>query len=198
MLSAPEFRHGPMRKKPVTVLVMVLAGFLAGVPPAMMAAIGAALLLITRTVDPHEVYQDIDWGLLVFFVGLFVIVAGADRAGLTATLLQPIADWDLHRIAIFVPVTAVAVERGEQRAGGHAPENAGAELSRPARRLADAGDGVDPGREPDDYRVGRQHHRRPGGVSRGRADWIRRVPAHWRAGHRGDAGVGVAWFWVTG
>ena len=73
----------------------------------MMAAIGAALLLITRTVDPHKVYQDIDWGLLIFFVGLFVIVAGADRAGLTATLLQPTADWDLYRIAIFVPVTAV-------------------------------------------------------------------------------------------
>ena len=107
VLSAPEFRHGPMRKKPVTVLVVVLAGFLAGVPPAMMAAIGAALLLITRTVDPHEVYQDIDWGLLIFFVGLFVIVAGADRAGLTATLLEPAADWDLYRLGIFVPVTAV-------------------------------------------------------------------------------------------
>ena len=96
-----------MRKKPVAVLVMVLAGFLAGVPPAMMAAIGAALLLITRTVEPRKVYQEIDWGLLIFFVGLFVIVAGAHRAGLTATLLQPAAAWDLHRIGIFVPVTAL-------------------------------------------------------------------------------------------
>ena len=80
VLSAPEFRHGPMRKKPVIVLAVVLAGFLAGVPPAMIAAIGAALLLITRTVDRHELYQDIDWGLLIFFVGLFVTVAGAHRA----------------------------------------------------------------------------------------------------------------------
>ena len=40
------------------VLMMVLAGFLAGVPPAMMAAIGAALLLITRTVEPRKVYQE--------------------------------------------------------------------------------------------------------------------------------------------
>jgi len=55
MLSAPEFQHEPMRKKPVVVLVIVLAGFLGGVPPAMMAAIGAALLLITRSVDPHRV-----------------------------------------------------------------------------------------------------------------------------------------------
>ena len=106
VLSSAEFRHGAMRKKPVVVLAIVLAGFLVGVPPAMMAAIGAALLLITRTVEPRKVYQEIDWGLLIFFVGLFVIVAGAHRAGLTATLLEPAADWDLHRIVIFVPVTA--------------------------------------------------------------------------------------------
>jgi Na+/H+ antiporter NhaD/arsenite permease-like protein len=105
-LSAPEFQHRHMRKKPVVVLLMVLGGFLAGVPPAMMAAIGAALLLITRTVEPRKVYDEVDWGLLVFFVGLFIIVAGAERAGLTASLLQPVAIWDLHRIPIFVAVTA--------------------------------------------------------------------------------------------
>jgi Na+/H+ antiporter NhaD/arsenite permease-like protein len=106
-LSAPEFQLGRMRKKPVIVLLIVLVGFLAGVPPAMMAAIGAALLLITRTVEPRKVYDDIDWGLLVFFVGLFIIVAGAERAGLTVRLLQPIAMWDLHRVPIFVAVTSV-------------------------------------------------------------------------------------------
>jgi Na+/H+ antiporter NhaD/arsenite permease-like protein len=106
-LAAPQFRHDRMRKKPAVVLVIVLIGFLAGVPPAMMAAIGAAILLITRTVDPRKVYDEVDWGLLVFFVGLFVIVAGAERAGLVATLLEPIAAWDLHRVAVFVPLTAV-------------------------------------------------------------------------------------------
>ena len=55
----------------------------------MMAAIGAALLLVTRTVEPRKVYGEVDWGLLVFFVGLFVIVGGAERAGLTASLLRP-------------------------------------------------------------------------------------------------------------
>ena len=107
VLSAPEFQFEAMRLKPVVVLAVVLVGFLAGVPPALMAAIGAALLLITRTVEPKRVYAEIDWGLLVFFVGLFIIVAGAHRAGLTAALLEPIAAWDLHRLTVFVPVTAV-------------------------------------------------------------------------------------------
>jgi Na+/H+ antiporter NhaD/arsenite permease-like protein len=107
VLSAPEFQYAPMRKKPIVVLVIVLAGFLAGAPPALMAAIGVALLLITRPTEPKHVYDEIDWGLLVFFVGLFVIVAGAQRAGLTARLLEPVAAWDLHRVPIFVSVTAV-------------------------------------------------------------------------------------------
>jgi Na+/H+ antiporter NhaD/arsenite permease-like protein len=106
-LAAPEFRLAPMRKKPIVILALVLGGFFAGVPPSLMAAIGAALLLITRTTEPRKVYAEIDWGLLVFFVGLFIIVAGAHRAGLTATLLEPIANWDLHRIPVFVPVTAI-------------------------------------------------------------------------------------------
>ena len=41
VLSAPEFQYEPMRRKPVVVLVIVLSGFLIGVPAAMMAAIGA-------------------------------------------------------------------------------------------------------------------------------------------------------------
>src|SRR5215475_4855787 len=63
--------HRP-RFKPVMVLGLVLAGFLAGVPPALMAALGAAALLITRTTEPRLVYDEVDWGLLVFFVGLFI------------------------------------------------------------------------------------------------------------------------------
>jgi Na+/H+ antiporter NhaD/arsenite permease-like protein len=106
-LSAPEFQHERIRKKPVVVLLIVLAGFLVGVPAAMMAAIGAALLLITRTVDPRKMYDEVDWGLLVFFIGLFIIVGGAERAGLTSNLLRPVATWNLHRIPIFVAATTL-------------------------------------------------------------------------------------------
>jgi Na+/H+ antiporter NhaD/arsenite permease-like protein len=106
-LSAPEWRPDRIRKKPIVVLVVVLTGFLAGVPAALMAAIGAALLLITRTVEPRKVYDEVDWGLLVFFLGLFVIVGGAERAGLTAALLGPVSTWNLHRIPVFVSATAV-------------------------------------------------------------------------------------------
>jgi len=106
-IAAPGFAHGSLGKKPIVVLALVLAGFFAGAPAAMVAAVGAALLLITRTVEPRKVYDEIDWGLLVFFLGLFIIVGGAERAGLTATLLRPMTMWNLHRIPSFVAVTAI-------------------------------------------------------------------------------------------
>jgi Na+/H+ antiporter NhaD/arsenite permease-like protein len=96
-----------LRTKPIVVLALVLAGFLAGVPPAMAAAVGAAVLLITRTVEPRKVYDEIDWGLLVFFVGLFIIVGGAERAGIVSEVLRPVQAWNLQRLPVFVAVTAI-------------------------------------------------------------------------------------------
>ena len=124
VMSAPEFQHGRMRKKPVVVLAIVLAGFLTG------SAAGHGRRRRRRGAADHAhrgtapVYDQVDWGLLVFFVGLFVIVAGAERAGLTASLLEPIAMWDLHRVSDLRAGHRRPVERREQRPGGDAPAHA--------------------------------------------------------------------------
>ncbi|HXE91782.1 MAG TPA: anion transporter [Terriglobales bacterium] len=94
-------------RKPATVILTVMIGFLAGVPPAIMAAVGAAVMLITRTRYPREVYQKVDWGLLVFFVGLFLIVGGAERSGLVDRLLSFTRGWNLEHPAPFTVVAAV-------------------------------------------------------------------------------------------
>jgi len=105
--TAREFEHHRPKMKPVIVLAIVLAGFLVGIPAAIMAAMGAAVLLVTRSTEPRRVYDEIDWGLLVFFIGLFIIVGGAEQAGLTANLLRPFAAWNLHRIWIYSSLTAL-------------------------------------------------------------------------------------------
>jgi Na+/H+ antiporter NhaD/arsenite permease-like protein len=89
------------------VATLVLAGFLAGLPPPLVAAVGAAIMLITRTRDPHLVYREVDWGLLVFFLGLFLIVGGAETAGLTGRLLSFGQRFKLQRLSVFTIVTAI-------------------------------------------------------------------------------------------
>lgn len=99
--------HLRQLRKPAIVIALVLAGFLGGIPPAMAAAIGAALLLITRTREPRQVYDEVDWGLLVFFVGLFLIVGGAERAGLTQEMFDVAERLNLQNLGIFTAVTAL-------------------------------------------------------------------------------------------
>jgi Na+/H+ antiporter NhaD/arsenite permease-like protein len=99
--------HLRQLRKPAIVILLVLAGFLSGVPPAMMAAIGAALMLITRTREPRLVYDEVDWGLLVFFVGLFLIVGGAERAGLNRDLFEIAERFNLENAGVLTCVTAI-------------------------------------------------------------------------------------------
>jgi Na+/H+ antiporter NhaD/arsenite permease-like protein len=93
--------------KPVIIVLVVIAGFLAGVPPAMMAAVGAAVLLITRTREPRQLYKQVDWGLLIFFVGLFVIVRGAEDSGLVGEILRAFGFLNLQRPASFTVVVVL-------------------------------------------------------------------------------------------
>jgi len=93
--------------KPVIVVTAVVAAFFFGVPPAMASALGAAVLLISRTLEPQKLYKEVDWGLLVFFVGLFLIVGGAENAGIVRRMLDLAQHWDLQRLGVFTIVVAV-------------------------------------------------------------------------------------------
>jgi Na+/H+ antiporter NhaD/arsenite permease-like protein len=88
------------------VILLVLAGFLSGLPPVLVAAVGAAVMLMSRTHEPRLVYDEVDWGLLVFFVGLFLIVGGAENVGLTGRLLEIGQRWNLQNSSTFTIVTA--------------------------------------------------------------------------------------------
>ncbi|HTC62649.1 MAG TPA: anion transporter [Candidatus Saccharimonadales bacterium] len=97
--------RSPLMKAGIVIL-LVLAGFLAGLPPAQVAAVGAAIMLMTRRHEPREVYDEVDWGLLVFFVGLFLIVGGAENVGLTARILEVGNRWNLQHAYTLTIVTA--------------------------------------------------------------------------------------------
>jgi len=81
--------------------------FFAGQPPAKAAIIVGALLLLTRRVRSERVYAEIDWSLLLMFAGLFIIVAGAQRALLSQDAIDAVARLHLDRVPVLAGVTAV-------------------------------------------------------------------------------------------
>lgn len=59
--------------KGLAVTAMAVALFFAGAPMAIVA-LGAASVLLLGRVKPEKIYHKVDWGLLVMFTGLFVVV----------------------------------------------------------------------------------------------------------------------------
>jgi Na+/H+ antiporter NhaD/arsenite permease-like protein len=80
----------------VVVLVGVVAGFViasaADYEPATVALLGATVLLVVARHQPHEALRDVEWQTIFFFVGLFMVVAGVEHAGLLDDIGQGVAD----------------------------------------------------------------------------------------------------------
>ncbi len=83
----------PLLAKALAATGVALVGFLAGFPLSWTALFSAALLMAIAGRAPREALARVDWPLLVFFAGLFVVVAGVGRAGVAARMHDAIAPW---------------------------------------------------------------------------------------------------------
>lgn len=99
--------HKPQLIKAVMVTLGVIAAFFAGVPVAMAAFLGGALLLVTRAVKAHKVYQEIDGSLLLMFAGLFVVVAAAEKILLTPDVIGAVQAFHFANTYVLTADTAV-------------------------------------------------------------------------------------------
>ncbi|AHF06984.1 citrate transporter [Desulfitobacterium metallireducens DSM 15288] len=90
--------------KGIVTLLGVILSFLFGLDPALVASLGAAILLITRRLKPNKVYAGIDYNLLVIFIGLFVVVGGVEKSGLLNMLLGTMKEVSLP---VFMILTVI-------------------------------------------------------------------------------------------
>jgi Na+/H+ antiporter NhaD/arsenite permease-like protein len=99
--------HYPLMVKTLVAVGVMLVAFLAGVPIALVAIAGAAYTLVTRRVKPEKVYREVNWGLLVLFVGLFVLTGALEHSGFEQHLARRAVDLGLHRPAVLTVTAAV-------------------------------------------------------------------------------------------
>jgi Na+/H+ antiporter NhaD/arsenite permease-like protein len=93
--------------KSLLAAAVMVALFFLGQPPAKVAIVVGALLLLTRRIKPERVYAEIDWALLLMFAGLFILVAGIEKTLLTPHLSAEFATLGLGRPAVLASVAAV-------------------------------------------------------------------------------------------
>lgn len=80
----------PLLVRSIAVLALVLAGFLLqtviGVEPALVALLGAGLLVALSKLDPPEYLGEVEWPTLVFFAGLFIMVGALVEVGVVESI----------------------------------------------------------------------------------------------------------------
>jgi Na+/H+ antiporter NhaD/arsenite permease-like protein len=104
--TIPARHDRPLVIKSVLVAVAMMVLFFAGQPVAKVAIVGGALLLVTRRVKAEQVYREIDWPLLLMFVGLFVVVTGLETTVLTPETIAAVSRLDLETTPALSVVTA--------------------------------------------------------------------------------------------
>lgn len=86
----------PLMKKCITILCLTILGFmlhqLLHLNSATVAMSGAALLLLIGKLEPEEVFKEIEWNTIFFFIGLFVLVGGLEVTG----IIHMVAQWAMN------------------------------------------------------------------------------------------------------
>lgn len=94
----------PLLVKSLLAMAIMTAAFLVGVPVAAGAMAGAAILLTTRRVRPERVFAELDWTIIAFFGGLFIITESVARTGAFALLVEkgmPAVGQSMTRFSVF-------------------------------------------------------------------------------------------------
>lgn len=73
--------------KTLAVLGLTLALFVSGLDYPLAALLGMSLILLLGYVPPAEVFKRVNWTLLLFFAGLFVVMGAFEKAGYTEALM---------------------------------------------------------------------------------------------------------------
>jgi len=86
----------PLLYKSLAVLGLTLLGFLMHgflhLEPATVALGGATLLLLIGGANVHRALEEVEWGTVLFFVGLFIMVGALHRVGLLDRAAQLVVD----------------------------------------------------------------------------------------------------------
>ena len=92
--------------KSLILIVLMLIAFLAGAPIPLTAIAVVAALLISRCIPPETIFARIDWSLLIFVAGLFVVTGALEHTSILDRLFTLIAPLIRSGVGPLAIVTA--------------------------------------------------------------------------------------------
>jgi len=92
-LAMPHYEmNKPLLMKSLAVCAGVLTAFSLGYPYSLTAVAGAVSLMLIGGVRTERVLEGVDWTLLLFFSGLFIVIHGVEVSGLAGTVIGRAGD----------------------------------------------------------------------------------------------------------
>ncbi|BAF58633.1 Na+/H+ antiporter NhaD and related arsenite permeases [Pelotomaculum thermopropionicum SI] len=91
-----EIKDAVLLRKCLVVLSLTILGFIlhqyVHLESSVIALSGASLLLLLTREDPEHALQVVEWPVIFFFIGLFVVVGALEEAG----VIEAVARWSLE------------------------------------------------------------------------------------------------------
>ena len=82
----------PLLARALLVCAAILAAFSLGYPYSLTAIAGAVVLLLIGGIRTERILEGVDWTLLLFFAGLFIVMRGVEVSGLAAVVIGKAGD----------------------------------------------------------------------------------------------------------
>lgn len=106
-VDLPVRTYKPLLVKSLIATSLMLIAFLAGAPIPLAALAAAAMLLTTRRLKPQRVFREVDWSLLVFFSGLFIVTGAIETSGLSERMFALVRPLAMDGVAMLTVVSVV-------------------------------------------------------------------------------------------
>ncbi len=107
IMSAVEDRM--IFNRSLTVLALTICGFVVhstfGLQSATIALTGGVVALLVCHINPEDALKEVDLDTLMFFMGLFILVGGMEKAGVITAIAQygiALVDGDIHLITYLI------------------------------------------------------------------------------------------------
>lgn len=109
--ALPEYEvNKPLLTRALLVCAAILAAFSLGYPYSLTAIAGAVVLLLIGGIRTERILEGVDWTLLLFFAGLFIVMRGVEVSGLAAVVIGKTGDLQaLSPIGRIAGLSAISV-----------------------------------------------------------------------------------------
>ena len=100
----------PLLVRSLVVCAAILAAFSLGYPYSLTAIAGAVVLLLIGGIRTERILEGVDWTLLLFFAGLFIVMRGVEVSGLAAAVIAKAGDLStLSPVGKIAGLSAISV-----------------------------------------------------------------------------------------